>query len=114
MDCLFCKIVGGEIPARKIFEDEQSIAFYDLHPQAPVHVLVVPRKHFSSLAQIDNSSEGEALLGHLLGVVNKIAVAQKLTYGFRTVINTGVDGGQTVNHLHLHLLAGRAMEWPPG
>jgi histidine triad (HIT) family protein len=114
MDCLFCKIVGGEIPAKRVFEDDQSIAFYDVHPQAPIHLLVVPRKHFSSLSEVDENSEGEALLGHLLSVVNKIAVAQKLKHGFRTVINTGVDGGQTVNHLHLHLLAGRAMEWPPG
>jgi histidine triad (HIT) family protein len=114
MDCLFCKIVKGEISARKIFEDDQAIAFQDIHPQAPVHLLIVPRRHIGSLAQIEDSVEDTALLGHLLGVVNRIAAAQELTQGYRTVVNTGVDGGQTVNHLHLHLLGGRAMEWPPG
>jgi histidine triad (HIT) family protein len=114
MECLFCKIVNREIPARILFEDDQTIAFFDLHPQAPLHLLIVPRRHIASLAHVEDTPENHALLGHLLGVVTQIAAAQKIMHGYRTVINTGVDGGQTVDHLHLHLLAGRAMEWPPG
>ncbi len=114
MDCLFCRIVSGEIPARKVFEDEAAIAFHDIHPQAPVHVLVLPRKHVASLAQMGGADEDKELLGHLLEAVKRIAVEQGLAHGYRTVINTGEDGGQTVGHLHLHLLGGRAMEWPPG
>lgn len=114
MECLFCKIVSGTIPAKKVFEDEVAIAFRDIHPQAPVHILVVPKKHFASLEELGATVENEALLGHLVAVVNQIARAEKLALGYRTVINTGPDGGQTVNHLHLHLLGGRPMEWPPG
>ncbi len=114
MDCLFCKIVGGAIPAKKVFEDDRAIAFADIHPQAPTHILVVPRKHYVSLARLGETAEEQALLGHLLNVVNQIADTEKLQKGFRTVINTGPDGGQTVDHLHLHLLGGRAMGWPPG
>jgi histidine triad (HIT) family protein len=114
MDCLFCKIVSGSIPAKKVFEDEHAIAFRDIHPQAPVHMLVVPRRHFASLAEVGDSEGEVALLGHLLSAVAEIARAEKLAEGYRTVINTGADGGQTVNHLHLHLLGGRSMAWPPG
>jgi histidine triad (HIT) family protein len=114
MECLFCKIVKGEIPAKKIFEDDQAIVFSDIRPQAPVHLLIVPRRHIASLAQIEDNPEDKAILGHLLGVVAQVAAARKLAHGYRTVINTGIDGGQTVDHLHLHLLGGRAMEWPPG
>jgi histidine triad (HIT) family protein len=114
MDCLFCKIVSGEIPARKVFEDEVAIAFHDIHPQAPVHLLILPRKHVASLAQMGGTDEDKILLGHLLDSVIRIAVEQRLANGYRTVINTGKAGGQTVDHLHLHLLGGRAMEWPPG
>jgi histidine triad (HIT) family protein len=114
MDCLFCKIVSGAIPAGKVFEDETAIAFRDIHPQAPVHILVVPKKHVASLAEVDANGEDSPLLGHLVSVVNQIARTEKLAQGYRTVINTGRDGGQTVDHLHLHLLGGRAMEWPPG
>ncbi len=114
MDCLFCKIVDGAIPAQKIFEDGEAIAFRDIHPQAPVHILVVPKKHFSSLAEVGDSAGEKALLGHLLGIVNQIARTESLANGYRTVINTGPDGGQTVDHLHIHLLGGRAMHWPPG
>jgi histidine triad (HIT) family protein len=114
MDCLFCKIVSGAIPAKKVFEDDHAIAFQDIHPQAPVHILVVPKKHFASLAEVGAADEDKALLGHLLATVNEIAREEKLAGGYRTVINTGPDGGQTVDHLHFHLLGGRAMEWPPG
>jgi len=114
MDCLFCKIVRGEIPVKMVFEDDHAIAFHDIHPQAPVHTLVVPKKHFASLAELGATPEDEALLGHLLAVVSQIAREERLAEGYRTVINTGSDGGQTVDHLHLHLLGGRAMEWPPG
>lgn len=113
MECLFCKIVSGAIPAKKVFEDAEAIAFRDINPQAPVHILVVPRKHIESLAEA-GGNEDRQLLGHLLVLVRQIARSENLTAGYRTVINTGSDGGQTVDHLHLHLLAGRAMHWPPG
>ncbi len=112
MSCLFCKIIDGTIPSTRIFEDEQCIAFADIHPQAPVHVLVVPRKHIASLAEAKPGDS--ALLGHLAIVVAEIARNQGLIHGYRTVINTGDDGGQTVDHLHLHLLGGRSHGWPPG
>jgi histidine triad (HIT) family protein len=111
-DCLFCKIASGAIPVTRLYEDETVLAFSDIHPQAPVHILVIPKQHFASLAQ--TSSTETELLGQLLLVVSKIAHLQHLDNGFRTVINTGPDGGQTVDHLHLHLLGGRQMHWPPG
>jgi len=113
MECLFCKIVDGAIPATRVYEDEQVIAFCDIHPQAPLHLLVIPKEHFNSLADTDPATS-EPLLGHLLKVVSDIARAEKLNKGYRVVINTGPDGGQTVDHLHLHLLGGRHMGWPPG
>ena len=112
MPCLFCKIIAGEIPSKKIFEDDLTYAFRDINPQAPLHVLVVPRKHIASLA--DSGPEDENLLGHLHLVAARIAASEGLSDGFRTVINTGPDGGQTVDHLHVHLLGGRSMHWPPG
>lgn len=112
MDCIFCKIIAGEIPAQKLYEDEHAIAFADLHPQAPVHLLIVPRRHLRSLAEA--SPEDSPLLGHLLSTVAQLASSQGLAKGFRTVVNTGDDGGQTVEHLHFHLLGGRALHWPPG
>jgi histidine triad (HIT) family protein len=112
MPCLFCKIVAGEIPSKKIFEDELAYAFRDINPQAPTHVLIVPRKHIASLAE--TGVEDQALLGHLHLVAARIAGSEGLAKGFRTVINTGADGGQTVDHLHVHLLGGRPMSWPPG
>ena len=114
MDCLFCKIVNGAIPAKRVYEDDQAIAFRDINPQAPVHVLIVPKKHIGSLAEVGATSEDKALLGYLLGLVDQIGRTENLARGYRTVINTGPDGGQTVDHLHLHLLGGRAMHWPPG
>ncbi len=112
MPCLFCKIIAGEIPSKAVFEDELTYAFRDIHPQAPTHVLVVPRKHIASLAE--SGAEDEVLLGHLHLVAARIAASEGLSNGFRTVINTGPDGGQTVDHLHVHLLGGRSMHWPPG
>ena len=112
MPCLFCKIIAGEIPSKTVFEDDLTYAFRDINPQAPSHVLIVPRKHIASLAAI--GPEDEDLVGHLHLVAARIAVSEGLPDGFRTVINTGPDGGQTVDHLHVHLLGGRSMHWPPG
>lgn len=111
-DCLFCKIVAGTIPAKRVYEDEQSLAFADINPQAPVHLLVIPKEHIASTAHAEESHT--ALLGHLVSAAAKIAQQQPLEKGYRIVINTGDDGGQTVNHLHLHVLGGRHMTWPPG
>ena len=107
MPCLFCKIIAGEIPSKKVFEDDLTYAFRDINPQAPTHVLVVPRKHIASLAE--TGVEDEALLGYLHLVAARIANDERLANGFRTVMNTGSDGGQTVDHLHVHLLGGRAL-----
>jgi histidine triad (HIT) family protein len=112
MDCLFCKIAAGAIPSKKVFEDELAFAIVDIKPQAPVHALVIPKKHISSLAKTDSGDN--ALLAHLLEVARDLAKEQKLGNGYRVVINTGTNGGQTVDHLHLHVLGGRAMHWPPG
>jgi histidine triad (HIT) family protein len=113
MTCLFCKIVAGEIPAQKIHEDEWCIGFYDLHPQAPTHVLFVPKKHLSTLNDADESDR--TILGSLSFAAAQFAKAQGFAEaGYRTVINTNAHGGQTVFHIHLHLLAGRHMQWPPG
>lgn len=112
MSCIFCKIVAGEIPAKKIFEDDRVLAFHDLAAQAPTHFLVIPKQHIESLAE--TTAEHEPLLGHLTATAARIADEQSLTGGYRTVINTGGQGGQTVNHLHLHVLGGRRMTWPPG
>ena len=112
MSCLFCKIVEGSIPSTPVHGDELSYAFADIAPKAPVHVLIVPRRHIGSLAATE--PEDAALLGHLLAVTAKIARDKGLVNGYRAVLNTGDDGGQTVGHLHVHLLGGRAMAWPPG
>jgi histidine triad (HIT) family protein len=112
MSCLFCKIIAGEIPSRKVVEDDLAYAFRDIGPQAPTHILIVPRKHITSLAHA--AEEDTELLGHLHWVAAKIAEQEGLKKGYRTVINIGPDGGQTVDHLHIHLLGGRSMTWPPG
>ncbi|MGO4211289.1 histidine triad nucleotide-binding protein [Terriglobus sp. 2YAB30_2] len=111
-DCLFCKVVAGEIPAKKVYEDANLLAFHDIDPKAPTHILLVPRRHINSLAAI--CSEDAGTMAELLCAVPTIAAQLGLTNGFRTVINTGPDGGQTVGHLHLHILGGRQMHWPPG
>ena len=111
-DCLFCKIVSGAIPSTRVFEDEQSLAFADIHPQAPTHLLIIPKEHLTSLAHA--AGDHAALLGHLVFVATELARSQGLAKGYRLVVNTGDDGGQTVHHLHVHLLGGRQMHWPPG
>jgi histidine triad (HIT) family protein len=111
-DCLFCKIAAGVIPVTRVYENDHVLAFPDINPQAPVHILIIPKRHINSLAQI--SATDAELLSELLFAANKVAQMQHLDNGFRVVINTGPDGGQTVDHLHLHLLGGRHMHWPPG
>ena len=103
-DCIFCKIAAGDIPSSKIYEDDDVIAFKDIHPQAPVHFLIVPKKHIVSLAE--TQSADEPLLGKMLGLVRKLAKEQGCDNGFRVIINTGRDGGQEVPHLHIHVLGG--------
>ena len=112
MDCVFCKIAAGSIPAKKIYEDDRALAFHDLNAQAPTHFLVIPKRHIESLAAV--SAEDGPLLGHLTAVAARLAAEQKLSEGYRVVTNTGPNGGQTVPHLHLHVLGGRHMHWPPG
>jgi len=112
MSCLFCKIVEGAIPSTPIFEDALGYAFADINPQAPVHVLIVPREHIPSMIDTDQSKK--ALLGHLLWAAAEIARDKGLGSGYRIVVNTGEDGGQSLDHLHLHLLGGRQLAWPPG
>ncbi|MFZ4805319.1 MAG: histidine triad nucleotide-binding protein [Synechococcus lacustris] len=110
-DTIFGKILRGEIPADRVYEDDRCIAFRDVQPQAPVHLLVIPREHLISLAQAEQQQE--ALLGHLLLVAARVAQEAGLN-DWRTVINTGAGAGQTVFHLHVHVLGGRPMQWPPG
>jgi len=112
-DCIFCKIIGREIPARVVYEDDQMLAFEDIHPQAPVHILIIPKDHFASLAEA--SEQKSALLASLLLRARNIARQKNLeATGYRVVLNTGRDSGQEVAHLHFHLLGGRRMAWPPG
>jgi histidine triad (HIT) family protein len=112
MDCLFCKIIAGTIPSKKVYEDDLAYAFADIDPKAPVHLLIVPKKHIASLIDIDAADT--ALVGRLHAIASKLAAEHHLSNGYRTVINSGADGGQTVFHLHVHLLGGRQMHWPPG
>ncbi|HAN48803.1 MAG TPA: histidine triad nucleotide-binding protein [Nitrospira sp.] len=111
--CIFCKIAAGEIPAKKVFEDYEILAFHDIKPARPVHILVIPKRH---VAAVQDCREGDqALLGHLLLTCSKIAGMKNLAEsGYRIVTNTGAESGQTVFHLHLHVLGGRHMAWPPG
>jgi len=111
-DTIFGKIIRREIPANIVYEDDLALAFTDVNPQAPVHILVIPKKPIVKLA--DAEPQDQALLGHLLLTVQQVATAAGLNNGYRVVINNGADGGQTVYHLHLHILGGRPMEWPPG
>ena len=111
MDCVFCKIIEGEIPTDKIYEDEDIIAFNDLDPQAPIHFLVIPKKHITSLATLDESDSD--LVAKIMLVIQKLAKENNLE-GYRVVTNIGEDGGQSVPHLHFHVLGGRAFHWPPG
>ncbi len=111
-DCLFCKIVAREIPAKLVWEGDQALAFRDISPQAPTHVLVIPRRHLAGLA--DSREADDALLGHLLGVAREVAKQEGIGSGYRVVINNGASAGQSVFHLHLHVLGGRGFGWPPG
>ncbi|MEA5531708.1 histidine triad nucleotide-binding protein [Dolichospermum sp. UHCC 0684] len=111
-ETIFSKIIRKEIPANIVYEDDLALAFTDVNPQAPVHILVIPKKPIVSLATAE--PEDQALLGHLLLTVQKVAAQAGLENGYRVVMNTGVDGGQTVYHLHIHILGGRSMSWPPG
>jgi diadenosine tetraphosphate (Ap4A) HIT family hydrolase len=112
-DCIFCKIISGEIPAKKVYEDELMIAIEDIAPKAPLHLLLLPRKHFSNC--LDMEEQDETVVGHLFRIAGKLAKERNLSEGgFRLVQNNGADAGQTVFHLHIHLLAGRELQWPPG
>ncbi|ABB57420.1 histidine triad nucleotide-binding protein [Synechococcus elongatus] len=111
-DTIFGKIIRREIPADIVYEDDLCLAFRDVAPQAPVHILVIPKQPIANL--LEATAEHQALLGHLLLTVKAIAAQEGLTEGYRTVINTGPAGGQTVYHLHIHLLGGRSLAWPPG
>ena len=112
-DCLFCKIANGGIPAKVVFEDDAALAFRDINPQAPTHVLVIPRKHIASLNELQE--EDAALVGHLHVVAAQIAERENVARdGYRVLFNTGPNAGQTVHHIHLHVLGGRTFGWPPG
>jgi histidine triad (HIT) family protein len=113
MNCLFCRIVAGEIPAQKVYEDEHAIAFRDINPQAPTHVLLIPRRHIASLNEA--TSDDHKLLGHLMCIAPRIAKEEGIAdTGWRLVGNTGAGAGQSVFHIHLHILGGRPLAWPPG
>jgi len=111
-DCLFCKIGAKKISGKIVYEDDRIFAFEDINPQAPSHILICPRKHFNSLT--DATQDDSALLGDILLVAAKLARERQLLEGYRTVINNGAGAGQSVFHLHLHLLGGRPFRWPPG
>ena len=112
-NCLFCRIAKGEIPSQKVYEDEKVFAFRDINPQAPVHIVIIPKKHLSDLASVSGAEE--SILGHIQVSAAKIASQfPELKNGFRLVNNCGADAGQTVFHIHYHLLGGRSFGWPPG
>ena len=110
-DCIFCKIAAGGIAAKVVYRDERVVAIEDLNPQAPTHLLVMPVEHYDDISRV---SENSALSGALMAVASKLGRERGGDCGFRLVVNTGADGGQTVGHLHVHVLAGRPMTWPPG
>ncbi|MBX3145496.1 MAG: histidine triad nucleotide-binding protein [Gemmatimonadales bacterium] len=113
-DCIFCRIASGEIPATVVARNDHAVAFRDLNPQAPVHILVIPTQHIASTAEVDSDS-AELALGRTIRLAVQVAKAEGLDDGgYRLVINTGRDGGQSVWHVHVHLLAGRRLGWPPG
>ena len=111
-DCIFCKIANGDIPSTKVYEDDLCLAFRDLNPQAPIHILVIPKAHIASVDDIDASNE--AVVGHIFSVIAQVAKEEGLENGYRVVSNIGEQGQQTVKHLHFHILGGRDMTWPPG
>ncbi len=111
-DCIFCRIIAGEIPSAKVYEDEEILGFRDINPAAPVHVLFIPKKHFANLGEA--APADQALLGRMLQVIGREAPKLGLSEGYRVVSNCGEPAGQTVNHFHLHVLGGRELQWPPG
>ena len=111
-NCIFCKIINKEIPSDIVYEDDKILAFKDLNPQAPVHLLFIPKKHIKSIDQLEE--EDIELIGHIYYTISRLSEELGLEKGYRVVVNTGQDGGQTVGHLHFHLLAGRSLQWPPG
>ena len=111
-DCLFCRIIRGELPHKKVYEDERTYVFEDIHPQAPTHVLIVPKKHIAGLKEAQ--AEDAEIIGYCHLVAAEIARERKIENGYRTVFNVGPESGQSVFHLHLHLLGGRRLAWPPG
>ena len=112
-DCLFCKLIKGEIPCTKVYEDDKAFSFKDIAPGAPIHVLIVPKKHISSLNEI--TEEDSELISHIFIVIKKLAKELGVSEsGYRVVSNCGEDGGQSVSHIHFHLLGGRTLQWPPG
>ena len=111
-DCLFCRIVAGDIPARKVYEDEHTFAFEDIDPKAPIHILVVPKKHIRGLKEV--SSEDAEIVGRCHLTAAQVARERGIENGYRTVLNVGPGAGQSVFHLHVHLLGGRDLKWPPG
>ena len=109
-NCLFCRIAAGEIPSSKVYEDDRVLAFRDIDPQAPVHVLLIPKQHYANILEVDGET-----VAYMQQIIRKIAEELGIAEsGFRVVINTGEDGQQTVKHLHMHILGGRSMQWPPG
>lgn len=112
-DCIFCKIVNDEIPSKKVYEDEKVLAFYDISPEAPVHVVVIPKEHIDSVNALNEKNL--EIVSHIFKVINKIVIELGISgTGYRIVNNCGEDGGQTVKHMHFHLLGGRSLKWPPG
>lgn len=113
MNCIFCRIASGEIESNTVYQDDQVVAFRDLNPQAPTHILVIPREHIGGPGDIDQTKE--QIAGHLIAVASKIAQQEGIANeGYRLVLNQGTHGGQSVLHMHVHLLGGRQMTWPPG
>lgn len=112
-DCIFCKIIAGEIPCKKLYEDEKVLAFYDINPEAPVHFLVIPKEHIASLNEVNE--ENKEIFAHIFMTINKLVKEVGISEdGYRVVTNCGVQGGQTVGHIHFHVLGGRNLSWPPG
>ncbi len=111
-DCIFCKIIKGQIPCDKVYEDDKVLAFNDINPEAPIHFLVVPKKHIESI--MDFKEDNYSIINHIIKIISKIAKSKDLDNGFRIVNNIGKDGGQTVPHIHFHVLGGRFLQWPPG
>lgn len=112
MDCLFCNIVKGQVPSEKVYEDNDVYAFKDVNPEAPVHILIIPKRHIKSVDELEETDK--ELVGHIFLVAKKLAKENKLENGYRLVSNIGEEGGQSVKHLHFHLLGGRSFNWPPG